>query len=390
MPKKLHVLLISCCAIFLLFILSPLVTYNTSIDESFTNSVSMVHKLIRDPPSQSDKFVFIDVSRSKSLVELDDSSGNIPITDREQLAAFFSLLNSDTTIKAQAVVCDLLFDIPSSGDASLEAVIHQVRPLLIPFGEDEEGLLLPVFSSVETGYAGYIQSSGWKSSEKLVKYNLWPEKNKQTIPLRLKEMLDGESFNRSTGFIWNSNGIYYSNFIPGFLLTGESDYLPGGSSFYYLKELIGVLKSGNRELKRQFFDKRIIFIGDFENDVHATYSGFQSGTHILANVYDSFNRGDNRITWRWLLYVVLFSILIVLFFYYVEIREVKEGTSTAFKHQWKVWLFKLLKWMSIMAVLWIGCFVSYFLFSMFLSPTLVVLLITVYSVVGKQMKFITR
>ncbi|KYP14387.1 MAG: hypothetical protein A1D16_17770 [Flavihumibacter sp. CACIAM 22H1] len=367
-----------------------MITYNTAVEESFARSVSIVDKVIKNPPGQSDAYLFIDVSRSKKLVELEDATGNLSITDRMRLATFFSLITADTAIRPKAVICDLLFDLSTEDDDTLQRAMEKLRPLLIPFGEDDNGPLLPVFKKIETGYAGYLQSSGWEASEKLVKYHLWPEQNKPTIPLKLKANIDGENFARSGGFIWNGKGIYYANLIPSFTLRKEPAYAEGASSFYYLKELTDLFQTQNKALLAKFIRNRIIFLGDFENDVHDTYEGKYSGTHILANVFQSFDKGENQITLGWLLYVAIFSMLVALYVYFAEMRDLEELTEAKRKPGWQKNAWRLFKLLSITGVLWIGCFFSFFKFSVFLNPLLVMICLGVVLAMKKRIQFLIR
>lgn len=375
LPGKFLLYLLASLFTFLLYLAAPLIPYNTVYEETSFSSVSRLYQLWKGMPTQSDEFLFVDVSRSKALVDLDDSSGTVAVTDRSQLTGFFTLLARDTSIRYKMVVCDLLFDLPTPADDSLEAVMNKIRPLLIPFGEDENGVLLPVMKSLPAAYAGYNKSSGWHASDKLLKYQLWPAINKPTIPLRMREMLTYTSFRRTGGFLWNGDGFYYGNFVPGFELTTSSDYLPDGASFFYMKELLSLL-AARPAMAHSFFDNRIIVLGDFSNDVHQTYSGPVSGSHVLANVYSSFAAGENKITMGWLVYVFICAVVVTQVFMRYELHRdawIEKLKKNSRPSLWRWLLRNVLKVASLFILLWVLSFFSYYFFRHHLNNSLVFL-----------------
>lgn len=385
-PRKLALYVVASLATFILYLSAPFISYNSTYEELTNSLIRHTYETLKEPPTQSDEFLFVDVSRSKILIDIPDGSGSQAVTDRQQLAQLLNTISVDRSLHYKIVVCDLLFDESTPADDSLENALKKIQPLLLPYGEDQNGPFHSLFQHLPGGYAGYETSKGWEASDKMIKYDLWPTANGRTIPLRMRELINNTSFHRIGGFLWDTSGLYYRNFIPAFELTTASNYLPGGSSFYYLKEL-NTLFQINPAAKHQFLENRIIVIGDFSNDMHLTYAGRISGSHMLANTYQSFANGDNKITLPWLFYVLLCSIAVAFIFIEFELNKEaildklrnREGASRV-----KIFLILLAEFASLTLALWVLSFMSYFLFHRFLNSLLVFCAALIWAFINKQ------
>ena len=94
--------------------------YNTGPDRTIQKWVGAIRMVLPDRHKPApDEIIFIDVSKSRYLVPLnEDATENDVITNRKYLAGLFTHLTANQN-QVKYVLCDVLFDIPTPDDSVL-------------------------------------------------------------------------------------------------------------------------------------------------------------------------------------------------------------------------------------------------------------------------------
>lgn len=305
----------------LLSFLAVYLSANFELEKSKTAAVVFVRSLFGDKPDYTRQFTFIDVSASKTLVSRADGSGNLPVTDRDALGQLFKAISQGEQTH-KLILCDLLFDHETTSDADLGRSMSTVDRLILPSSGKEPAALIPFLKEIITGDPGYRVSSGLYTYDGFFKYQYVSQSGLKTLPLKMFELSRRQtsSYHSGTGLVFLDNKTFANHTILNSRITLQdlSDQ-EGGTRLVPLNELLALLKVNRKFFYDQYFRAKYVIIGDFENDMHATFLGEMPGSLILTNLFLGLVYGDSQITFAWLSYLfVAFSILAALVIYPFE------------------------------------------------------------------------
>ncbi|XCN71862.1 MAG: CHASE2 domain-containing protein [Candidatus Electrothrix aestuarii] len=285
----------------------------------------------------SDQFVFIDVAYSRKLIAKD--SGNQDIADRALLAKFFNVIYRLNNPQ-KFVLCDILFDDPSSEDALLTEEMKQVNNLIIPHRLTEHDESTSKFSPPSNIHRGFVEYTAADTSGTFLKYPLIKRYEGQyykSLPLRMYEEIHHVTFEPGIFLSEIQNKFSLNAFVVDFRIQKALPYhrlselfiQKNGRSIYSDQDILEMIKN------------RIVVIGDFSGrDVHETIMGNMPGTVILVNAYLALVHGDNFVSGHFLLFLfscyLLISYNIFCYKNFTERKTVKK-TITGF-NKMATWL----------------------------------------------------
>ena len=226
-----------------------------------------------------DEVIFLDVSKSKYLVPLnDDSTENDIITNRKYLIELFTLLTENKN-QVKYVFCDVYFDIPTPDDSALIQSVSGLKDKFLGINVYADDSLKKSLTGIRSATTSlYLQQNA------VYKIPFFGNYGDTLVPFKMYTDLDKGKIRKNFLFTWFSGkGIAFNNQINDYLLR-RSDFTGKGYVKIGLGELVSVLKL-NPEVFNQYLQNRYLLIGDFENDDHITYLNTQPGTLILFNAY---------------------------------------------------------------------------------------------------------
>lgn len=284
------------------------------------------------------RFLFISVSWDKKLIDKYDEYGALigkqPVTDRAKIAEFLRIINQKPN-NHKFITLDVFFADSSTGmstdDSLLAAELRRTKNLLIPYHMGDSGKPnFPIFKA-GLGLADYEPTV----EGLLIKFNAVNNKQYKTMPLLMYEKISGQKF--KPGVLVDELGG--KPVLSAFILDHrvfEEDLLTGNPPYYHKLYLNEFLKLPP-DLIHEFTKDKIIILGDLDNrmDVHRTIYGEMLGPIILLNAFLALENGDNRLTWYFILFLIVgYALISFVCFNQVEILE--------------GWLFRWLpKWLPI-------------------------------------------
>lgn len=273
--------------LFALWYVNGVSSYFSIGDEALLKKIFIIEDLLLPrkfrPPHD---FVFVNVSRDLSLIENPEEYGNISITDRSKLSAFFRLL-ADNANRHQFVLCDVFFEYPSADDSLLAVQAGRCKNLLFPFHYKDNELLQPCIS-VPVALADFQTYEGEFSKFRLIYHD-----SVQTIPWVLYK-----KFARTPP----AAGIALNTMAPRYYIR-PSQFQSHIYPCFNLGELLSM--SADRSFYHDYIQNKFIVIGDFESqiDEHETPAGNMYGPLILLNTYLSLLNGRFIMSWGLILFL---------------------------------------------------------------------------------------
>ncbi len=258
------------------------------------------------PPPES--VLLVDISGNKTTLPETDVNGKesdyqrVVITDRSQLAEFLAMLEpyrEDT----RTILLDVLFDKPTPDDTLLQQRVDVLQDKLLSVTR------IDTSTRVDTSYIQFDHQAiaTYRSAGDLfLKYPLIMGDSLPTAPLLLYERLHGKKLDPSGWFYRFPDGISLRNPIVDFKVR-DSDFRSGSnlreSNFHVwsLGDLLEARTYMPEEDLARFFENRIVLVGDFKTDVHATPFGSSAGILLIYNAYLTLVEGSNLVSIWWLL-----------------------------------------------------------------------------------------
>lgn len=282
---------------------------------------TLVLGLDAKPPK--DKFLFIDVSRDKQLVDILDQDGfpvgNQAITDREKLAELFNILGKNPKDNP-LIVCDILFDSKSPADSTLELAMAKLPQLVLSysFSEDGKSLTVPVFKQVKRGIANYETHNNTFMKFRLVYKDTLP-----SVPMQMYAITEGKTYKHGSIFTY-LNDRPIMTYIGTNLRIRNYDLFDAPQKKRYNWIRLGELLMFPDDIAK-ICKGRTLIIGSFNNDdKHETIMGDIYGPLILLNTYLALINGDNIITWGWFLFMFFgFYFMSVFLFWQVNAQSTR-------------------------------------------------------------------
>ncbi len=263
------------------------------------------------------RFLFVNVAWEKQLIDKLDADGfpigNQAITNRKTLAEFFHRINQNP-LNHKYLVCDINFVDPSENDAELQAEFDKLQNYTVSYHKDANGIPQEPLFRVNKSISDYTTFN----IDKFVKFKIIQQDSLITTPLQM--LLDIENVPFEQGFFYRLNNHYVLNsFIVDFRIWSY-DFLAGNEYRYdYIN--LGDFKFLPDSAFHKLLKNRIVLIGDFElNDIHETVYGEMSGPLILLNTFLSLEKGDNRISIYFLIFIFAAFVIINYYVFNLKIR----------------------------------------------------------------------
>lgn len=284
-------------------------------DEAFfIKWTSLVKKTVLgiDPKPAPESFLYVDVSRSKTVIPaidplFEDYTGynHTAITDRAALAEFLLTIQTYAT-DVPLVLVDIFFGEPSPQDSLLQAAIDSLQAPIVgasSFQALKDERPLPI--SLPLGVAMYLSVD-----DNFMKYPLFFADSLPTLPLVALRASEGVTISNSGWWSRIDGRRTLSNPIIDFKVRPYD--LEGETPRYHIHEMGSLLFQfgfWDEADIRTLLSNKTIIIGDFNSDKHQTVFGTVPGPMIVHNAYLTLLERETIIHLRWLLF------LFVLFFW---------------------------------------------------------------------------
>jgi len=279
--------------------------YNTGPDMAIQKRVGAVRMFLPDSHKPApEEMIFIDVSKSRYLVPLnEDSTENDVIVNRKYLTELFIQLTANKN-QIKYVLCDVHFDIPTPDDSALIQSISGLKDKFLGIDVYTGDGLSKNLAGVHSATASFYLQQG-----AVYKIPYFGNYGDTLVPFKIHTDLDKGKVRKNFLFTWfPGKGIAFNNQINNYPLR-SSDFTAGKYIKIGLGELISVLKL-SPEVFEQYLQNRYLLIGDFENDVHNTYLNAQPGTLILFNAYWHLHQNRQILS-------VWYLIILYIFLYWI-------------------------------------------------------------------------
>lgn len=309
---------------------------------------------------------FIDVSHDLALIEDPDINnyGNIAITNRTKLYNFLKLLR-EQNVHPKFIVFDIQFYIPFSAendtlmqntDSLLQAEILKFKNISAPLLLDENGK--PQQPLIKTNFPSIASYKTYGNSINKVKIN-YSEFNLPSTPLVLYQNIEKSDFHSNKIFSWDK-GKFSLNFIwPEYQITKQQIEERKKNYPQNLGEILLV-----PDVLKKRFDDKIIFVGNYETDIHDSPVGKIPGTVVLANTYLSLVKGVHHVSLLW----IFLMILVYSFLFYLSIFSKIPEVNFKFKFIFSNHLSDFLKsYISYFGIMFFATILSYLVFKIFVN-----------------------
>lgn len=299
--------------------------YSLSTEDGFIKKMFLTKDNIYASPSEAKAdFVFINTGKDLALVEDTIEYGNVAVSDREKIYRFVSYLNS-LPGKPLFSVIDIQFYFPYTKDLLIDSLLQAelaknpmtLIPILKLPGEDH--YKTPLYK-VRYAYSNY-RTFGSAFN----KFRIMNQEEIRSIPVILDESINKSVYEDHFFFPTCNGRLCLSALWPNYYLknsditgltyqTGiqeikKDDPRPAKGNvtaqYYNIGEILFDLDADKEKYSR-FFDGKIIIVGNFEDDMHATPVGKMAGPVLLANIYLSLLNGQHIISF-WMIVVLVLS-----------------------------------------------------------------------------------
>lgn len=246
------------------------------------------------PPK--DRFLFVNCSWEKDLTAKVDTNdfviGNVDITNRKSVTKFLSLLNQKPD-NHEFLLVDIRFYDKSEDDSLMEAEFQKAKNTIVSYHKGANNEPHYPVVDVPLGLSD-LQVQELNHEETItLKYHLMQGDSLKTTPLLIAEQIYGDTLER---------GYFFSKFRGNYMLNGYildhpirpyDLFVANNYMYVQMHEILNMPPF----LVEEFTKDRIIVLGDFEDrDIHKTIYGFMPGPLILVNAFITLERGYNKIT----------------------------------------------------------------------------------------------
>jgi len=244
-------------------------------------------------------YLFINTGYDQALIKAEteyQDTGTIAITDRQLLTELFEKM-TEFGNKHQYILCDILFDQPSTADSLLNNSINRSTKIIAPteYDKEKKELIKPVIN-ILAAQADYITYEGLVSKVRLYA----SESRSKTLPLVMYEDRNSVKV-KATSF-----GLFYNrSYIPRSVYPRY--YFDIGSMKQHemrLKQVVDILNLNGRNFYENAIKGKIIIVGNFSTDIHNTFVGPMPGSLVLFNTYLTLQAGYHMLGIGWLLFAL--------------------------------------------------------------------------------------
>jgi hypothetical protein len=325
-----------------------------------------------DDKPNPQEVLFIDVSGSKTTIPDMKAFSFMPeagyhrkvITNRAELAELFRYMEPYRQ-DIKFVLCDVLFEDTTAYDQQLEASMQRFGDRILAVSHLEEGkkLVQPTID-IPHGLATYRSTSG-----SFLKFPILLEDSLKTIPTLMHERLDGKKYSPLGPMHTFSGRLSLPSPIVDFKIR-PSDFREGSdlSESNYAINPLGTILEAHTVMEpkeyAKFFQNKIILIGDFENDMHATPFGNSAGMLLVFNAYLTMADQQHIIRLRWIGFLFL-AFLLLSYRIFADIQTSKPKFITKIFNSRIGQL--IIESVDEMVILIIVTLLSYFLFNIHIN-----------------------
>lgn len=329
-----------------------------------------------DAKPNPEEVLFVDVAANKTTIPTINEFGEVSnfhrkiITDRQELAQLFAMINRHHSA-VRLVVCDVLFEDSTRFDQALEAELQQLgnKVLGVSHLTKDGEYVRPIFD-FPYAPATYTATQGM-----FLKFPLLLQDTLPTIPLAMYQRLNGAAYQRKGPLLWVNNRLSLPSPIVDFKVRNAdfrtgTDLSKSNYAIYNLGTLLESQEFMTDADQAQFFQGKIIMIGDFADDLHNTPFGKTPGLLLLYNAYLTLVSRQNVISIAWIFYLVL----AFTFISYRVLSDVR-----VLKPQWLVKIFTsrlgtfILNALDEVFLLTLITLLSYFLFNIHINILILLL-----------------
>jgi hypothetical protein len=248
---------------------------------------------------EKEDYLFINTAYDQALIKVEteyQDTGMLAITDRYMLSEFFEKM-AEFGNKHQYILCDILFDQPSSADSLLNSSIQKCTRIIAPieYSSEKKELITPVIN-IQTAQADYITYEGLVSKVRLYA----AESKSKTLPMVMYEDRNSVKVKATpVGLFYNRNYIPRSVY-PRYFFDNESMK----QHEMRLKHVVDILKLNGKGFYESAIKGKVIVIGNFSTDKHNTFVGPMPGSLVLFNTYLTLQAGYHMLGVGWLLFAL--------------------------------------------------------------------------------------
>ena len=281
--------------------------------------------------SVPDDVLLLNVSYDKTMTPYQEEGlelGQIPITDRRKLLDFLTKARQADNYKY--IMMDVILErgIETAFDSALFHTIASMPRIVIPVHSDA-----PLQDSILYAKAANADYNITHDETNFTRFQFLND-GVPSMPLKMYEAQTGNTIEKHGPFYTCDGHLCSSAITLKLPIKISGTYLEKGEgatnmrerSYLYLgADVLSV--DSIVPVAEQIRDK-IVVIGDFNNDVHRTYLGFQPGSVICLNAYYALQRGEHRVNYLFTLF---------LFFVYTGIAMLMlngRSIDSFFKNPW--------------------------------------------------------
>lgn len=331
--------------------------YTLGLEDAFFKKIFMVKdKVYSPPPKSKPQIVFINTGKDLALVEDTIEYGNVAVSDRKKICDFMKFIN---TVNAKPVytVLDIQFYYPytidPAVDSAMQSELNKNEHIVIPILKNGNGDYTRPLYKTNYGYSDYRTFGATVN-----KFRIMNRQQYKSIPIILHEEINGARYEDNFFLPTCNDSLCLSAIWPSYFLKDgdlpkstaamDIDSIPTSrmrtnrsripTQYYNLGELLFDIEANPQNYASTFANK-ILFVGNFDEDVHVTPVGKVTGPVILSDVYLSLLNRQHIVN-MWMIFLVwlVFSALSYVAWFH-KMPEIKVN----FKFLFSSYLTKFMK-----------------------------------------------
>lgn len=356
--------------------------YTLSVeDDLLSRETFFIHRLLKRKPQRNKKFVFISTGKDLNLIDDTAGYGNIAVTDRYKLFKLLQAINK-ANARPEYILLDLQFYYPYtySVDDSVQTLVKQSNvPFFFPNKSVDDSLSEEIKRNSRIAISVLLDNDTIQRPMYLANYGIADYKtygsflnkflisyhnlNSISMPGLLHQKMDAANYTGNRLISFCNNQPCFNYIWPEYYYD-ESD-VKADSTYqeYHIGSLLPLLNDA--ATVRSLFKGKVIFVGNFEDDVHDTPAGKIPGTIVLADIYLSLLNGKHLVSWWWVLFMVIMFTILSYMAIYNQLPDVRLKVGNfAFAGQITGFL---KEYVSYIGILMLISFISVFLFDITIS-----------------------
>lgn len=255
------------------------------------------------PPK--DRFLFVNCSWEKDLtVKVDTNDfviGNVDITNRKSITKFLSILNQKPD-NHEFLLVDIRFYDKSEDDSLMEAEFKKTKNTIVSYHKGADNKPHYPVVDVPLGLSDLqVQELNHEETFTL-KYHLMQGDTLKTTPLLMAEQIYGDTLEKGYFFSKFRGNYMLNGYILDYPIRNYDLFVANNYTYVQMHELLSMPSF----LVEEFTKDRIIVLGDYEDrDIHKTIYGYMPGPLILANAFITLEKGYNKITIGFFIFIFI-------------------------------------------------------------------------------------